>query len=81
MCARYSAKTPMDAILAALGVPLAPLASPRAEIRPTDDGELIANRETKRVELAHWGLFGEERGGKKRSPLINVRSESLATKA
>lgn len=80
MCARYSAKTPMDAILAALGLPLQPIAAARAEVRPTEDAALIANRESPRVELAHWGLFGEERGGKKRSPLINVRSESLATK-
>jgi putative SOS response-associated peptidase YedK len=80
MCARYSAKTPMTAILAALDLPVAPLPSPTAEVRPTDDAALVANRATPRVEVAHWGLFGEDRGGKKRAPLINVRSESLGTK-
>jgi putative SOS response-associated peptidase YedK len=83
MCARYSAKTPMDAILAALGMPLVPLPSPTPEVRPTDDAALIANHATPRIEVVHWGLFGEDRDGKgrKRAPLINVRTDSLGTKA
>jgi len=83
MCARYSAKTPMDAILGALGIPFGetPPQGARAEVRPTEDAPIIAATDAPRVELVHWGLFGEQKeGGKKRAPLINVRVESLDTR-
>jgi len=70
----------MDAILSALGIESPSMPAPRAEIRPTEDAPIVAARETPRVEVVHWGLFGEERDGKKRAPLINVRAESLVTR-
>jgi putative SOS response-associated peptidase YedK len=81
MCARYSAKTPMDAILGALGIPFGDTPAARTEVRPTEDAPIITATDAPRVELVHWGLFGEQKeGGKKRAPLINVRVESLDTR-
>lgn len=83
MCGRYALSAPVEEIAETFGVTEAPPVDPRYNIAPTQSVPVVRAASDGRRELveARWGLvpawFADPDSG---PPLINARSESLATR-